>query len=105
VRCVPAVDMHSKKDPAVHIHPIRSDSITLVEWLGFGETPSGGQIESLLDGAWINAKAARPDVTVVNMGMHWLHFMGQGRDLDGFATDSWVNYEDKWLRRVVDEVR
>lgn len=45
-------------------------------------------------------QAMRPDVIVANSGLHWLHFEGQGRDVDRCSIERWVNYEE-WLEEVV----
>eukprot|EP00562_Extubocellulus_spinifer_P002920 CAMPEP_0178476686 /NCGR_PEP_ID=MMETSP0696-20121128/3753_1 /TAXON_ID=265572 /ORGANISM="Extubocellulus spinifer, Strain CCMP396" /LENGTH=405 /DNA_ID=CAMNT_0020103993 /DNA_START=387 /DNA_END=1604 /DNA_ORIENTATION=+ len=42
----------------------------------------------------------RPDVIVANSGLHWLHFEGQGRNVDRCSIERWVNYEE-WMEEVV----
>jgi hypothetical protein len=38
-----------------------------------------------------------PQILVINQGLHWLHFMGEGRDMNNTKfLSSWVHYET-WL--------
>ena len=50
---------------------------------------------------WKKLKQAKPEILVVNQGLHWLHFLGQGRDnVPGCTIKRWIEFE-QWLEEVV----
>jgi len=50
---------------------------------------------------WTQLEQAQPEIMVVNQGMHWLHFLGQGRDnVPGCVIKRWIAFV-QWLDEVV----
>jgi hypothetical protein len=47
-------------------------------------------------------RSLEPNIVVVNMGLHWLHFYGHGRNTKGLPVHAWVNYE-AWLETALEQ--
>jgi len=85
------------------------NATTLIKFLGpmFGyicRHGCEGLLTKTLEDAWNAAFAVKePNVLIINMGLHWQHFLGRGRDgVGGSEINAWLNYEDQWLQRAVD---
>jgi hypothetical protein len=70
---------------------------TNIRWMGV--TPFS---ESVFQQAWKTVRSLKPNIVVVNMGLHWLHFYGHGKDTEGFSVHAWVNYE-AWLETALEQ--
>jgi hypothetical protein len=91
--CV-VLDDHSSKAKSKPI--IDTKHGTHIEWMG-GATGPKPNTEVLLRKAWERANVYQPEIVIVNMGLHWLHFFGKGRDANGPTIRRWVLYEE-WLQ-------
>jgi len=98
--CTPAVNLNSRTTPDIHAYPT---STTRVVWRGFSGKAGSRNEESIIEQGWNYTIAkVRPEILVVNMGLHWQHLMGKGRDVDGSAIRRWVNFETEFLQNAVD---
>ena len=48
---------------------------------------------------WDRTRRVRPDIMVVNFGLHWLHLQGGGRDIPICYAYWWIHYEE-WLEQA-----
>jgi len=79
---------------------------TFVEFTGITGSPHRGGAEERLLQAWnVTSTVYRPTILVVNIGLHWQHFVGHGRDLDGMQVRRWVFYEEQWLQDAIDRAK
>jgi hypothetical protein len=53
--------------------------------------------------AWKLVASLKANIVVVNMGLHFLHFYGHGRDTEGPSIHAWVNYE-VWLQTALEQI-
>lgn len=81
------MNLHAQQNPSPYI-----TSDTHIEWLGF--VGSAGALSCEFNQIWERVALIRPSIMVVNMGLHWLHFNGRGRDVAGCVTERWIRYED-----------
>ena len=75
---------------------------TAVVWDGFRGSP--GETACHFDSVWKRVFDIKPQILVVNFGLHWLHLMGAGRDVPLCYVEAWLTYED-WLQSIVDMAR
>lgn len=71
---------------------------TYILWDGHRGDP--GEEACQFDPIWSRVITLRPDILVVNFGLHWLHLMGGGRDVPLCSVQAWLHY-DQWLEQVV----
>ena len=71
---------------------------TFITWMGKSGPSQGTHNFTVQWNRLINE--VRPQVVVANMGLHWLHFMGSGRDTPGEVIQRWVKYEE-WLDEII----
>lgn len=73
-----------------------------MQWSGMSGILDNWHTEKFLHAMWEKThNSIRPDVMVVNMGLHWLHLYGIQRDTGPEAILRWIHYE-KWLEEVYD---
>jgi len=76
-----------------------------MQWVGMSGGKDNWKTEELLQSMWNTiANEIRPDILVVNMGLHWLHFYGLVRDTGPQAIVRWV-HDETWLQQVLDRAR
>ena len=74
---------------------------TNIQWMGVaGPTRI---FESAFQQAWKKVRSLKANIVVVNMGLHFFHFYGHGRDTAGPSIHAWVNYE-AWLQTVLEQI-
>lgn len=64
---------------------------THIQWKGFHGHTDASACD--MQPRWEFVKQFRPDILVVNMGLHWLQFQNLGRDILGCVVEQWVHYE------------
>jgi len=79
--------------PLIHFNRTR------VQWLGYAGRNENECYRANIWERFHNIDS--PEVVVANMGMHWLHFIGMGRDVPTCIVQQWIAYED-WLRELVE---
>jgi hypothetical protein len=88
--------LHLKGDPTPYVN---SSTHTNIRWMGC----AGGRT-TICDFSKIwqgIIQQHRPTVMVVNFGLHWLHFAGNGKDQRPCVVDRWIHYED-FLQQALD---
>ena len=70
---------------------------TALRWFGF-TGPSTGSCN--WDRVLSQVSDFRPDVVHLTFGLHWLHFLGAGRDVDACNVQRWLGYEE-WLDTTI----
>jgi len=90
------VHINSTYKPA-HIHPLDN---TTIMWEGFGAHVPGTD-NILLEQAWKIAENTKPQILIVNHGLHWLHFMNHSMERGRVPILRWMFYE-QWLNEVVE---
>ena len=74
---------------------------TNIQWMGVsGPTRI---FESAFQHAWKKVRSLKADIVVVNMGLHFFHFYGHGKDTAGPSIHAWVNYE-AWLQNALEQI-
>jgi hypothetical protein len=74
---------------------------TRIRWTGVsGRNPN---FERAFQNAWKTVASLKANIGVVNMGIHFLHFYGHGRDMTGPFINAWVNYE-VWLQTALEQI-
>lgn len=58
--------------------------------------------DPFIDRAWRETMKMQPQVLVVNMALHWLSFMGMGKEVNETSILRWIFYEE-WLQEAIDE--
>jgi hypothetical protein len=78
--------------------PIRDSNGTSIIWTGH----AGRSAACSFKKSWNEVKRLRPEVLVVNFGLHWLHQYGGAppRNVGWCKFENWLNYE-AWLDEVV----
>jgi len=79
--------------PLIHFNRTR------VQWLGYAGRNENECYRANIWERFHNIDS--PEVVVANMGMHWLHFIGMGRDVSTCIVQQWIAYEE-WLRELVE---
>lgn len=78
------LDYRTRPPPIVH-----SDG-TMIRWFGFsGLSPNTCHFDTI----WKKILKMRPEILVVNFGLHWLHLTGIGRNVSRCVMENWVEYE------------
>lgn len=88
----------SMQDAVNNIPPSKSKE-TVIVWDGYRGISGERACHWELDTFWDRTRQFRPDILVVNFGLHWLHLQGGGRDVPLCYAEWWLNYED-WLERA-----
>lgn len=80
--------------------PYNATDGTALSWFGF----SGPTTESRTIGSLSQVARFQPDVVYFTFGLHWLHFLGIGRDERECHMRHWLDYEH-WLDAATDAFR
>ena len=102
VNVVDSVEYHQVGWSNVAPPEVRLADGTVVVWGGFRGSP--GETACHFDSVWKRVLDGKPQILVVNFGLHWLHLMGAGRDVPLCYVEAWLTYED-WLQSIVDMAR
>ena len=99
----PCVQPYDHQRPLPVVDAVQN--LYYMEWAGMSGIRDNWQTEKFLSAMWEKtAQVIRPDVMVVNMGLHWLHLYGIIRDTGPQAIVRWLQYET-WLQEVLDHAK
>jgi hypothetical protein len=73
---------------------------TNIRWTGIAGPAA---FERSFQEAWKVVASFKSNIVVVNMGLHFLHIFGHGRDTEGPNINAWVNYE-VWLQTALERI-
>lgn len=73
---------------------------THIRWLGYRGSDVGTEVCEF-ENIWREILNEGPDILVANFGLHWLHLIGGGREIQPCYISWWLDYE-KWLDQVIE---